>query len=302
MGPDGKASIREIQEASQSLALPIRRFKPRFIALRKKKAVRRIRKIGNADIFEPLVSRDVTRHRLLDEILSFFGGRPQPMMAQLVEAGKLTRKDVQELKDDREARSGNLRQEERDAMISDLTNHLWQSTLFVLVVWLTISALRENRAAVRYWLWFAASLKFLVPCSLLVGVGSHLRLTSDGIQPPLPVRAVSLAISQVAQPFLMLASPDPQQQTILDWTSVLFLAVWMCGFGIIMLKRLHCWRRIQRMVDLSRALTLGIAVPAISVRLASSCWNQVSSGSGILCCSSLPASRSVLPRPSWKPL
>ena len=62
-----------------------------------KKAVRRVRKISNAHIFEPIVSRDVTRHRLLDEILSFFGGRAQLMMAQLAEAGKLTIDDVREL-------------------------------------------------------------------------------------------------------------------------------------------------------------------------------------------------------------
>jgi predicted transcriptional regulator len=59
--------------------------------------VRRIRKISNAHIFEPIVARDVTRHQLLDQILSFFGGRAQPMMAQLAEAGKLTRDDVREL-------------------------------------------------------------------------------------------------------------------------------------------------------------------------------------------------------------
>jgi predicted transcriptional regulator len=62
-----------------------------------KKALRRVRKISNAHIFEPIVARDVTRHGLLDEILSFFGGKAQPMMAQLAEAGKLTRDDVREL-------------------------------------------------------------------------------------------------------------------------------------------------------------------------------------------------------------
>ena len=187
-------------------------------------------------------------------------------------------------------------------MISDLTNHLWQSTLFVLVVWLAISALRENRAAVRYWLWFAASLKFLVPCSLLVSIGRNLRLTSDAIQLPLPVRTVSLAISQVTQPFPVLTSPYPQQQTILDWTSLLFLAVWMCGFGIIMLTRLHCWRRIQRMVDSSRALTLGIAVPAIPVRSCKQLLEPSVVGFWHPVLLFPPASRSVLPRPSWKPL
>ena len=59
--------------------------------------MRRVRKISNAHIFEPTVARDAARHRLLDEILSFFGGRAQPMMAQLAEAGKLTIEDVREL-------------------------------------------------------------------------------------------------------------------------------------------------------------------------------------------------------------
>ncbi len=65
--------------------------------MEEKKALRRVRKISNAHIFEPIVSRDVTRHRLLDEILGFFGGKAQPMMAQLVDAGKLTLNDVREL-------------------------------------------------------------------------------------------------------------------------------------------------------------------------------------------------------------
>jgi predicted transcriptional regulator len=65
--------------------------------LEAKGAVRRVRKISNAHIFEPLVARDVARHRMLDEILSLFGGRAQPMMAQLAEAGKLTLDDVREL-------------------------------------------------------------------------------------------------------------------------------------------------------------------------------------------------------------
>jgi hypothetical protein len=70
--------------------------RPRCIDSRKG-ALRRTRKIGNAHIFEPIVERDIARHRLLDTILSFFGGRAQPMMAQLVEAGKLTLDDVRDL-------------------------------------------------------------------------------------------------------------------------------------------------------------------------------------------------------------
>src|SRR5437016_10374291 len=93
----GKASIREIQESFPEPRPAYTTIQTTVYRLEGKKAVRRVRKIGNADIFEPLVARDVARHRLLDEILSFFGGRAQPMMAQLAEAGKLTLDDVREL-------------------------------------------------------------------------------------------------------------------------------------------------------------------------------------------------------------
>jgi BlaI family transcriptional regulator, penicillinase repressor len=93
----GKASIREIQEAFPPPRPAYTTIQTTVYRLEAKKAVRRVRKISNAHIFEPIVARDVTRHRVLDEILSFFGGRAQPMMAQLAEAGKLTREDIREL-------------------------------------------------------------------------------------------------------------------------------------------------------------------------------------------------------------
>ena len=92
-----KASIREIQEAFPEPHPAYTTIQTTVYRLEGKRAVRRVRKIGNAHIFEPSVPRDVARLRLLDEILSFFGGRAQPMMAQLAEAGKLTRDDVREL-------------------------------------------------------------------------------------------------------------------------------------------------------------------------------------------------------------
>ena len=93
----GKASIREIQESFPAPRPAYTTVQTTVYRLEGKKAVRRVRKISNAHIFEPTVPRDVARHRLLDEILSFFGGRAQPMMAQLAEAGKLTLDDVREL-------------------------------------------------------------------------------------------------------------------------------------------------------------------------------------------------------------
>ncbi|MGH9237402.1 MAG: BlaI/MecI/CopY family transcriptional regulator [Vicinamibacterales bacterium] len=93
----GKASIREIQETFPEPRPAYTTIQTTVYRLESKGAVHRVRKISNAHIFEPLVARDVARHRLLDDILSLFGGRAQPMMAQLAEAGKLTLDDVREL-------------------------------------------------------------------------------------------------------------------------------------------------------------------------------------------------------------
>jgi BlaI family penicillinase repressor len=93
----GNASIREIQEAFPAPRPAYTTIQTTVYRMEGKKAVRRARKISNAHIFEPVVARDVARHRLLDEILSFFGGRALPMMAQFAEAGKLTLDDVREL-------------------------------------------------------------------------------------------------------------------------------------------------------------------------------------------------------------
>src|SRR5580704_1681784 len=93
----GSASIREIQQTFPEPRPAYTTIQTTVYRLEGKKAVRRTRKISNAHIFEPTVRRDVARHRLLDEILAFFGGRAQPMMAQLAEAGKLTRDDIRDL-------------------------------------------------------------------------------------------------------------------------------------------------------------------------------------------------------------
>ena len=93
----GQASVREIQEGFPEPRPAYTTVQTTVYRLEAKGALRRTRKIGNAHIFEPLVARDVARHRLLDTIRSFFGGRPQPMMQQLVEAGKLTLDDVRDL-------------------------------------------------------------------------------------------------------------------------------------------------------------------------------------------------------------
>jgi predicted transcriptional regulator len=93
----GSISIREIQEAFPERDRPAyTTIQTTVYRLEAKKALRRVKKISNAHIFEAVVGRDAAQGRLIDELLGLFGGRTQPVMAHLIESGKLTLDDVQE--------------------------------------------------------------------------------------------------------------------------------------------------------------------------------------------------------------
>lgn len=93
----GALSIREIQESFPERGRPAyTTVQTTVYRLEEKKAVRRAKKISNAHIFEPTVSRSMAHRRLIDDFLALFGGRAQPVMAHLVASGKLTLDDIQE--------------------------------------------------------------------------------------------------------------------------------------------------------------------------------------------------------------
>jgi predicted transcriptional regulator len=93
----GQASIREIQETFPEKGRPAyTTIQTTVYRLEAKKAVRRVKKVGNFHIFEAAVSRNAAQRRLIDDLLSLFGGRTQPVMAHLIESGKLTLEDVKE--------------------------------------------------------------------------------------------------------------------------------------------------------------------------------------------------------------
>lgn len=93
----GSASIREIQEAFPEKNRPAyTTIQTTVYRLESKKAVRRVRKVGNFHIFEAVISRNAAQRRLIDDLLALFGGRTQPVMAHLIESGKLTLQDVKE--------------------------------------------------------------------------------------------------------------------------------------------------------------------------------------------------------------
>jgi len=91
----GRCSVREIQETFAEKKRPAYTTVQTVVGrLEAKGALRRVRKISNAHIFEAAVSREMTQRRVLDDLLAFFGGQSQPVMSHLIEAGKLTLQDL----------------------------------------------------------------------------------------------------------------------------------------------------------------------------------------------------------------
>jgi predicted transcriptional regulator len=93
----GPCSVREIQESFPARKRPAYTTVQTMVyRLEVKKALRRVKKIATANIFEAAVSRDAAERRLIDDLLGLFGGRSRPIMAHLIESGTLTLDDVRE--------------------------------------------------------------------------------------------------------------------------------------------------------------------------------------------------------------
>ncbi len=143
-----------------------------------------------------------------------------------------------------------------------IANHLWQSTLFACAAWLLTLALRKNSARVRHWVWVSASLKFLVPFSLLMILGSHIHWRTAPVSTP---PGFSFALHQAAQPFAVpadlspLVTPMPAANPLppIAWT------LWACGFLGFAASWLIRWRRITAAVRAGSPVDLGIPVRAV---------------------------------------
>jgi uncharacterized protein (TIGR03435 family) len=148
--------------------------------------------------------------------------------------------------------------------VRELCNHLWQSTLFLGIVALLALLLRKNQARIRYWLWMAASAKFLIPFSLLVSLGSHLPWPSHAVAPK---TTAYVAIEEMSQPFLEVTALNtpiaiPVAQPTASHVPIRILppmltAVWLIGFITMMSFWCVQWRRISRLVRSARPLIEG---------------------------------------------
>ncbi|MBI2686544.1 MAG: TIGR03435 family protein [Acidobacteria bacterium] len=142
--------------------------------------------------------------------------------------------------------------------MSPLINHLWQSTLFTGAVALLALAFRANRAQARYWLWSAASFKFLLPISLLMGAGAKLayqpatRITTE--------RPVAAAITQVSDVLLPLTDASPST----PWLAYVLGGIWIAGFCAIILIWCRRWLLLDAARRAATPLDIAASVPILS--------------------------------------
>jgi bla regulator protein blaR1 len=148
------------------------------------------------------------------------------------------------------------------ALMEGLANHLWQSTVFAAFVWLATLLLRKNHARARYALWLAASVKFLLPWSLLIGLGSALPKPDSVIAPQI---AVYSAFDVAGRPFSEVLMPQVLTRTYAStWAASLYthvplivIAVWLCGLVAVLLIWNIRWRQVSGMLSSAATVVEG---------------------------------------------
>jgi bla regulator protein BlaR1 len=134
------------------------------------------------------------------------------------------------------------------AIAPALGDHLWQSTAFAVVAGFLTLILRKNHARVRYWIWQAASVKFLIPFSLLVGIGSRVARLRGATG---TTAGLYFAMDEVSQPFTRATTAISEVSSSTAWASLvhllpaLLLALWLCGFLLVLSIWYARWRRIS---------------------------------------------------------
>src|ERR1039457_811013 len=149
--------------------------------------------------------------------------------------------------------------------LSPFANHLWQSTLFAVAAWLLTLGLRRNRASVRYWVWFAASVKFLIPFSVLISIGSKFAWQSS---PTIAQPQFTNVINEISQPFATLANA-PTPSTLPHASSalpILLLATWLCGVAVVLIFWSRLLWQIRAIERTASPLPLNLSIPTMSSR------------------------------------
>jgi bla regulator protein blaR1 len=152
------------------------------------------------------------------------------------------------------------------AAMNALVAHLWQSTAFAALAWIFTLALRNYPARGRFWVWMAASIKFLVPFSMLTALGIHwTRPSSPGPR----LRTIYSVIEQINRPFAGSHPPAPSPaipvHTPVDrsWIALALVAVWLCGCVVMLVRWAWQWRSARRLVREAASLDEGREIDAL---------------------------------------
>jgi uncharacterized protein (TIGR03435 family) len=154
-----------------------------------------------------------------------------------------------------------------------LFNHLWQSTVVTVIAWLLARMLRSNQARTRYWVWMIASVKFLLPFSLLIAAGESMR---SALATPIQRPTFAAVMERITQPFPQTPFPiavddltgvpaaAPHHSDLLPVILVAVLvAVWLCGFLAIAFSWARSWWQIRAAVRAALPMTLLAGVPVL---------------------------------------
>ena len=139
-----------------------------------------------------------------------------------------------------------------------LLDHLWQSTLFAVPLGALTLLLRRYAAALRFWLWFAASVKFLVPFSVLMAIGAAMTLP---VAPMLPNGPTLEVLQDTAAPFANAPAASIVPDGTANWIMVL-IAIWAAGTLLALLIWAMRWLKLRALVRAARPLTISGAIPA----------------------------------------
>jgi bla regulator protein BlaR1 len=146
-----------------------------------------------------------------------------------------------------------------------LVNHVWQSTVIAVAAWLLTLALRKNQAHTRYWIWLAASAKFLLPFSLLIATGRYI---GSSIAKPISQPAVSTLMERITRPVSATAPIGAAVPAVVKHNGnmllLFILSLWLCGFVIVAASWVRGWRRLRSAVRSSSPWPLVTAVPVLS--------------------------------------
>jgi uncharacterized protein (TIGR03435 family) len=156
-----------------------------------------------------------------------------------------------------------------EVWITALVNHLWQSTVVTLIAWALALALKSNQARTRYWVWMIASMKFLLPFSLLIAAGESL---SSAMSAPIPRPELAAVMQQITQPFTPSSSFDSDTYSgaasgvsvhhvnFIPW---ILVAVWLCGTLAIVLSWGRQWLRMRSAVRTAEKIGLVGKIPIL---------------------------------------